>query len=216
MENKKTTIFQAYKLYHCGGFVKDTFLATLISVGFMIFLRILLLGNDTDSVKLIVLIANSMMCFISSSSYIFSSLETKAVENVFRTVKEPVDFFQKQHIAGLISGIAVIVLNHLIIGAAFSCISMSMMVGSLLLLIRAIINIFSIIKKDAVRVLAYIGGYFAFFPVAIALCAIDNKDNSVFQMGNLLILFFAVLAAIIFVLSEKYVLKSFRNNWYKD
>ncbi len=215
MENKRITIFQAYKLYHCGGFVKDTLLATLISVGVMFFIRILL-GNDFDSAKLIMLIANSMICFVSSSAYIFNSLETKAVENFFRTVKEPVDFFQKQHIAGLISGIAVIVLNHLIMGAAFSCISMSMMIGSLLLLIRAIANIFSVIKKDAVRVLAYIGGYFVFFPVAIAICSINDKDYIEFEMGNMLILIFIVLALIIFVLSEKYVLKSLRNNWYKD
>jgi hypothetical protein len=48
MENKKTSIFQAYKLYHSMGFVKEVLLAAIFSLAGSLFFGVFLLDKSED------------------------------------------------------------------------------------------------------------------------------------------------------------------------
>ena len=72
MENKKTSIFQAYKLYHNMGIVKDILLATAFSLVGSMFFGVFLLGAD-EEFRYGVIFFNSILCCIASSVNSISS-----------------------------------------------------------------------------------------------------------------------------------------------
>ena len=122
MENKKTSIFQAYKLYHSMGFVKEVLLAAIFSLAGSLFFGVFLLDKSEDKeLRLVILFFNSFICYIASAINVFMTADTRISGLVYRTVKEPIEMYQKQHIASVLAGVSVILLNQMIVGIDFSC-----------------------------------------------------------------------------------------------
>lgn len=216
MENKKTSIFQAYKLYHSMGFVKEVLLAAIFSLAGSLFFGVFLLDKSEDEeLRLVILFFNSFICYIASAINVFMTADTRISGLVYRTVKEPIEMYQKQHIASVLAGVSVILLNQLIVGIAFSCLWESIYMSLGLIFLKAVTNIFSVIKHDAFRSIVYVISGLPLFVYTICMKNLFEKKFFDFEFGIAQIVL-VVLSAVIFFVSEKVVLKSIRKKWYKD
>ena len=216
MKNKKTSIFQAYKLYHSMGFVKEVLLATIFSLAGSLFFGVFLLDKSEDEeLRLVILFFNSFICYIASAINVFMTADTRISGLFYRTVKEPIEMYQKQHIVSVLAGVLVILLNQMIVGISFSCLWESIYMSLGLIFLKAVTNIFSVIKHDALRSIIYVISGLPLFAYTICMTNLFEKKffDFEFEIAQIVLV---VLSAVIFFVSEKVVLKSIRKKWYKD
>ena len=111
----------------------------------------------------------------NTNDYVFMTADTRISGLVYRTVKEPIEMYQKQHIASVLAGVSVILLNQLIVGIAFSCLWESIYMSLGLIFLKAVTNIFSVIKHDAFRSIVYVISGLPLFVYTICMTNLFEK-----------------------------------------
>ncbi len=214
MENKKITLSQAFKLYCSCNIVKFTIAVVLITVAVGVFFAVGI-RQSGDKLEYLVLYMNSLLCYLASALSIFTSFDPKIGGVFYRTIKDCIGTYQKYHLASLLSGIAIVLLNSIAIGIGFSIMKECLFCALILLLFRAMANILCVVRRDIVRILLFV---FTCIPVTIAALILSMMldENRIKIEFGVMFIILAVSAAVIFFLSERFVLKQFRKNWYRD
>lgn len=212
MKNNSTSLSQAFKLYTGTNVVKFTLKLVIYDIIFILFFS--LVCGSVDE-KMVMHCYFSIISFLSSGLTIFRTYNSKISGAVFRTVKDSIRMYQKYHLTSTLSGITIIVLTNLFLAVFFSSVTAAISICLFTLFIRALANIFCIIKRDVVRTTVLL---ITVLPAMIGLlifASLIEDEHIKLELGTIHIIL-AVSATVIFVVSEIIVLKQFRKNWYKD
>lgn len=212
MKNKKTSLAQAYKLYTGTNIAKFIIKATVYTFILSFFLNFLFNGNELENIRLYY---NGVATLVLSILYFFNTANVKLRGMFFRTVKDCIGMYQKYHLASLLSGIAVILVSFFLQIIIFGMPEETVIICLFTLFVRAVVNIIGIIKHDAARCIALCFFVFHVFMGTVIGSAAVQDFNIKLELG-LGHIILAVVTAAIFIGSEMLVLKSIRNNWYKD
>lgn len=213
MENKKTSIFQAFKLYTGKNIIRHVVsISSALVIIFSLFgLLLKVTGWKCEGVA----------CFTLNICSIFYYMNTSKFFNIriidykfFKTTQYGVIMFQKYRIASHIAGLSVALLTYIPLGIIFSGINFTILhiilalftrdvfYTVLLIVERLKLNINELKLTVAIVMLFYI---FVYFP--------SIECGVVF---NFLHLILSVLFIIWFVIIEKILLKRLQEIWYED
>ncbi len=215
MKNNSTSLPQAFKLYTGTNVVKFTLKWIIYSFLLSGYMASVFSNADEPELKPVMLFFNSLISFFASCVIMFSTYNSKTDEAFFRTVKDSIGTYQKYHLISTFSGVIIIVLTNLFLAVFFSSVTAAISICLFTLFIRALANIFCIIKRDVVRTTVLL---ITVLPAMIGLlifASLIEDEHIKLELGTIHIIL-AVSATVIFVVSEIIVLKHFRKNWYKD
>lgn len=214
MESKKITIFQAYKFYTGGSIIFHTLRMILYSIVFPL-IMVSVIDVSFVEIRYYVLMWSSTFSYLFVSSGVLNSFEPESKGKVFCSAVDCIEMYQKQHFAAFLSGIFVTIFSYLFFGIVFSCMTESITMGLIILVIGSLLNLLSAMKGYLYKIIILCGAGIPVIIFSLVLLSLASDKIIKFQFGATHIIL-AFLAAIIYLFSERYVLKYFETNWYKD
>lgn len=212
MKNKETSLAQAYKLYTGTNIAKFIIKTTVYTFILSFFFNFVFNDNELNYFRLYY---NGVATLALSSLYFFNTANVKLRGMFFRTVKDCIGMYQKYHLASLLSGIAVILVSFFLQIIIFGMPEETVIICLFTLFVRAVVNIIGIMEHDAARCLVLcFFAFHVFLGTIIGGAAVQDFNIKLeLGLGHIILVLFT---AAIFIGSEILVLKSIRNNWYKD